>query len=255
MENLLCLKNEAKATLDKKIIAINNILDKPAAQKLELKAASMQLEENWTFLSSIYAQIETFVCNQNLPELQAHIKIVTAEKANARDLVTEMKVRLEERLERLVVVTKPEPTSRPTTPVNSQNVSVTLPKLDIKPFHGDRFQWREFWELFKINIQNNRQMEATLKFSYLKSYLGGDAKRLIEGLPLTDAGYTEAIEILKDSYNEKSLLVQAHLSKLNDLQYARSVSDLKSLSFMYNELNKHTRALKALGVQQGTYGC
>ena len=73
-------------------------------------------------------------------------------------------------LARMMINDQDERTS--TAPSTSKTHNVKLPKIDIKPYHGEPKGWRTFWENF-INIIDDSDISHVQKFTYLRSYLGG----------------------------------------------------------------------------------
>ena len=78
-----------------------------------------------------------------------------------------------------------------------------LPKINLKRFNGDIIKFYAFWESFESTIQNNEELSAVDKFNYLHSLLDGAAASSIQGLPLTEDNYENAVEILKDRFGRK----------------------------------------------------
>ena len=52
------------------------------------------------------------------------------------------------------------------------------------------------------------------KFNYLKSLLEGEAARAIQGLPLTNANYNVAVEILRERFGKPQTIIAAHMDDL-----------------------------------------
>ncbi|MCP3662857.1 MAG: DUF1759 domain-containing protein, partial [Gammaproteobacteria bacterium] len=70
---------------------------------------------------------------------------------------------------------------------------VKPPKLQLKSFFGDHLRWHEFWDSFSASIHNNIQLTAIGKFLDLKGLIRGEAEKVIEGFPLTEIHYKQAI--------------------------------------------------------------
>ena len=85
-----------------------------------------------------------------------------------------------------------------------------LPKLCLPKFKGNVKKWHAFWELFESLIHKNSEMSPIDKFNYLSTLLEDEASRAIQGLPLTNANYNVAIEILKDRFGKPQTIVTAH---------------------------------------------
>ena len=73
-----------------------------------------------------------------------------------------------------------------------------LPKLLALPiFTGDPIKWKTFLDSFKAAVHDNNSLCDTQNFNYLKAHLAKDATRSIEGLPLTETNYAQAIKVLE----------------------------------------------------------
>ena len=75
-----------------------------------------------------------------------------------------------------------------------------LPKYDMKKFGEDAIGWPEFVESFRVSVHENTDLSDVEKFTYLKSYLFGDAASCVQGLPLTPGNYFEAMALLEDRF-------------------------------------------------------
>ena len=98
--------------------------------------------------------------------------------------------------------------SNPTITVNpvaatagSRASSTRLPQRQIRHFKGDIMEWTPFWETFNAAISTS-SLTAVQQFYYLKEYLKGEARLLVENLELTDANYQIAIDQLQATYGK-----------------------------------------------------
>ena len=91
---------------------------------------------------------------------------------------------------------------------------VKLPKIEIEKFGGDPKRWQEWWDAFNSLIHTNDELTSYDKFYYLRSYVQGDAKSAIAGLQATDANYLHAIDILRERFGKKSLVISSHMEAL-----------------------------------------
>ncbi|KRZ47770.1 hypothetical protein T02_7890, partial [Trichinella nativa] len=131
---------------------------------------------------------------------------------------------------------------RDTTPNRGAFYHVNLPKWELPKFDGDVLQFDTFWEQFEDQI--HRQPE--FKFTYLRSCLTGNALNAIDGLTVTAANYSAAIDILKSRFGRRDLIIQTHIRKLLDTTPCNDAS-LKTSRKFYDEIVLHIRALEALG--------
>ena len=71
------------------------------------------------------------------------------------------------------------------------------------------------------------------RFIYLKGYLTGEAARCIEGFTLTAANYSKALDLLKDRFGNKKLIISKHMDALLGLEKVRSATSVKELRTLY----------------------
>lgn len=71
-------------------------------------------------------------------------------------------------------------------------------------------------ELFSALILNDSSLTSIQKFIYLKSYLRGEPVKLIDTLELTNDNFKIALEILKDRYENKLVILNTYINALLD---------------------------------------
>ena len=117
---------------------------------------------------------------------------------------------------------------------------VKLPKLELKKFNGSIFKWAEFWDAFESAIHSNKKLHHVDKFNSLKE----TASEVISGLELTQENYNIAINLLKERYGKKQVMIKAHFAKLMNLPMATYKTLLRTF---YDTMEKHLRCLQSLG--------
>lgn len=138
---------------------------------------------------------------------------------------------------------------------NSQGrQTVKLPRLVIEKFNGEISQWQEFWSQYDTAVHSNDVLCKKEKFTYLKSYLTGATAKAVAGFTLTDSNYDNAIDMLKNRFGRKDIVVSAHMSNLLTLTPVKRSSDIAALRFLYDECEIQIRSLESLGVHSDTYG-
>ncbi|XP_028512939.1 uncharacterized protein LOC114574468 [Exaiptasia diaphana] len=85
---------------------------------------------------------------------------------------------------------------------SSSKAYVNLPKMTIKPFHGNPLEWQTFWDSFSATIDENNNLSNVQKMSYLSGTLKDEAARAIAGLPMTSNNYEKATQILKERFGQ-----------------------------------------------------
>lgn len=136
----------------------------------------------------------------------------------------------------------------------SANKHAKLPRISLKSFSGEPSQWLTFWDSFRSAVHENTEVHDIDKFNYLKSLLNGSAAATIAGLPLTDANYNAAIELLKNRFGNKQVIISSHMDGLLKLTPLGNTSDVRKLRQTYDEIEAHVRGLQALEVPTESYG-
>ena len=119
----------------------------------------------------------------------------------------------------------------PVVPVVEEvrNFQFRLPELSVKPFNGDPTLWPQFYDSFKNAIHENQRLNVVEKFSYLKSYLRGEAEKCVEGLSLTARNYAQGLQILEERYGNQQLIISKHMKTLLAIATLRPSSHVKEL--------------------------
>lgn len=131
---------------------------------------------------------------------------------------------------------------------------VKLPKISLPHFKGYPIYWTAFWDSYKSAVHLNSALSDVDKFTYLRSLLEKSAYDAIAGLTLSSANYGEAIEILSKRFGNKQMIISRHMEVLLNLSPVSGEHDMRGLRRLYNEVETNVRSLKALGVEQHSYG-
>ena len=136
---------------------------------------------------------------------------------------------------------------------SQRGVKVKLPKLELKKFSGNVFQWQEFWGTFKSVIHDDEELANVDKFKYLRSFLEEPARSVIAGLLLTDADYNVAIDILQKRYAKPSIIKRAHMNEMLNLSPVYNKRSIARLRTLHDQIESHFRSLDVLGIAQQCY--
>ena len=131
-------------------------------------------------------------------------------------------------------------------------VHINLPKLHIQPFDGNPLQWLTFWDSYSNAVHNNHELNNIDKMNYLKGLITCNAARAISGLPITSQNYGKAIEMLKERFGRKQVLINAHMESLSKI--SAPSADVQELRKFHDSCESNIRALETLGVQTDSYG-
>ena len=111
---------------------------------------------------------------------------------------------------------------------NKVTSQIKLPKLNLPVFDGNILCWQEFWDVFNSSVHEQEVPNVT-KFSYLKGSLRSAAVAVIGGISITNDSYDIVIELLKEKFEKRKVIIDALYSQLQHLPMATNqISDVKS---------------------------
>lgn len=122
---------------------------------------------------------------------------------------------------------------------------VKLPRLNLPEFHGNYEQWMGFIDTFSSLIDRNTQITEIEKFYYLKSCLKGEAAQMVQSVDISSINYKIVLQMLKDRYENKKLIIHSHVKAIFDLYPVKNESHVQ-LRKLLDTFNKNVRALAAL---------
>ena len=140
------------------------------------------------------------------------------------------------------------------TAEKDSTIQMKLPPIQVGEYNGSLLTWSLFWDKFDVAIHSRKDLSDIQKYTYLKSYLVGDAKRAIQGVTYDKDNYTKAIEVLTERFGNKQLRVSAHMKELQTIKGVGSINDVPGMRRMYDCLETNITSLKVLGVDVSTYG-
>ena len=142
----------------------------------------------------------------------------------------------------------------PTTYKSKGVTHARLPKLVIKKFGGQPWQWLEFWDSFVASVHDNEDLSDAERFSYFKSLLEGPAYSTVAGLALTSTNYEKAIGLLKSRYGQRQVIINSHMEHLLNLQAVTDSRELRKLRKLYDTIEQDIRGLRSSDVEVSSYG-
>lgn len=77
------------------------------------------------------------------------------------------------------------------------NVNMRLPELTLPKFDGDVKCWQQFSDAFQSMITKNSNIDDVTKLHYLLSCVSGEAKSVIQDLPLITQNFKVAWDLLQ----------------------------------------------------------
>jgi len=124
---------------------------------------------------------------------------------------------------------------------------LTLPKTKLPIFGGDLLKWRTYRDTFASLVHNNQGVSKIEKFHHLLSSTAGAAGSVVRSLSLTEDNYDIVSDNLHTMYDNKRVLMTAHLDAI--FHFAplakESLSNLKSFLATFQEKIAAIKTLKS----------
>ena len=90
--------------------------------------------------------------------------------------------------------------------------------------------------------------------TYLQNLVDGKASDIIYGIKLSNENYKIALDLLKERYDDKQLLIHSHMQKLLNLKAVEDVKDTCLLRRLFDIIEIQIRSFKNLGYESDRYG-
>ena len=90
--------------------------------------------------------------------------------------------------------------------------------------------------------------------TYLKNLVEGQATNITAVLKLSRENCVVSLNLLKEYYNDKQLLINSHMPNLLNLKQVEDLKDVCSLRKMFDVIEIQIRSLKNLGYETSHYG-
>ncbi|XP_062538173.1 uncharacterized protein LOC134206469 [Armigeres subalbatus] len=128
----------------------------------------------------------------------------------------------------------------------SQFAKVKLPEIKLPSFSGKLHDWVPYRDSFRSLIHGNSLLSDVDRFTYLRSSLSGDALQEVSSIDLSAANYTVAWKALESRYENKKLIVKAHLDALFAVDSLKKET-YEGLNQLIGEFEKNLQMLEEIG--------
>ncbi|XP_026478310.1 uncharacterized protein LOC113384766 [Ctenocephalides felis] len=129
--------------------------------------------------------------------------------------------------------------------VSNSSVDVNLPDIVLPTFSGKFSEWTAFIDLYNSLIHTNAKLSDVQKLHYLKGALTGSASNIISCLKLSNENYTVAYNLILKTYDNKFLIINAHLNSSDKIS-SISKGLFENLRAFLNNARQQVQALTAL---------
>jgi len=126
-------------------------------------------------------------------------------------------------------------TSPPTATTASTSLA-HLPRMALPQFSGNCVEFPSFWSSFQAAVGDLPNISDSVKLSYLKSCLRSAPLAVIESFPLVDQSYPQAVDLLKQKYENPTEISRSLCQSLKQLPTVRKGENFcRDLSSLVNE--------------------
>ncbi|XP_058448928.1 uncharacterized protein LOC131428884 [Malaya genurostris] len=135
----------------------------------------------------------------------------------------------------------------------SVHTYVRLPQINLPEFDGCFEKWLAFHDTFRALIDSSSELSGIQKFHYLRASLKGDALKLIDSYPMSDANYRVAWDALVARFSNKYLLKKRHLNALFEYPRIKKESAV-AIHDIIDCFERNTKILDQLGEKTNGWG-
>lgn len=197
----------------------------------------------------VYKDEAPLVREARLQELSEHREQESMEiTALMEDLYCELKAALRslQPLEPERSLPKEPATCNLTQNLPGGNSRVKLPEIRLPSFGGRVRDWVTFRDTFRSLIHLNDQLSPMDKYTYLRASLNGEALQEISTIEMSAANYAIAWELLQKRYENKKLIVKAHLDALFSKETIKR-ENYEALNHLLSEFDRNLQQLEKIG--------
>ncbi|XP_055522966.1 uncharacterized protein LOC129717145 [Wyeomyia smithii] len=209
----------------------------PANHALQVQSRIDKLDEKWDEFEEAQTQIE---------EMEEHIENVNEHKqtrAQFEELYFKVRAELKAKLPSTTPITSPTSTGTSRTEACG---NIQLPKINLPEFNGEFDKWLPFYDTFKSLIHSNPDLSAIQRFHYLRASLKGEALKVVDTFPMSEASYGVAWSALTKRYSNVYLQKKRHVNAL--LQYPKLKKMTASgIHDVIDCFDRHLKILDLLG--------
>lgn len=132
--------------------------------------------------------------------------------------------------------------------VRNVNLSVKLPKIELKQFSGSLKDWPVFYESFRTLVHGNKGIDDAAKFHYLISSLSGPPLSFANNLPINSENYQIVWKSLVERYQNKRILGTNLLDSICEFPALKDAS-CDSINKLLSTINDATSSILTLKIK------
>ncbi|XP_062538785.1 uncharacterized protein LOC134207078 [Armigeres subalbatus] len=216
----------------------------PAVHALQLDSQIEKLDEKWEEFEEVQAEIE------ELEEQEEKADEQKKTRAEFEELYFQVRAGLKSKMS-LNIPTSSSSTS--THPTAGACAGIQLPKINLPEFNGEFDKWLPFYDTFKSLIHSNTDLSAIQRFHYLRASLKGEALKVIDSFPMSEASYGVTWSALTKRYSNVYLRKKRHVNALLQFPKLKRMS-ANGIHDVIDCFDRHTKILDQLGEVTAGWG-
>ncbi|XP_058817306.1 uncharacterized protein LOC131680609 [Topomyia yanbarensis] len=219
-----------------------------APDENQIKFRLEKLEVKWNEFEEIQSEIEE--ADDHEGNVEAHRQI----RADFEEQYFVVRAGLVSKLPRqLSENTAASSSSLPSSDSSSVHAYVRLPQINLPEFDGNFEKWLPFHDTFRALIDSSPELSNIQKFHYLRSSLRGEALKLVDSYPMSDANYRVAWDGLVARFSNSYLLKKRHLNALFEYPKVKRES-ASGIHDVIDCFERNTKILDQLGEKTNGWG-
>ncbi|XP_055634337.1 uncharacterized protein LOC129774599 [Toxorhynchites rutilus septentrionalis] len=224
-------------------------LEYRSTNESQIKLRLEKLEAKWDEFEEIQREIEEL--EEHEENVEEHRQI----RAEFEEKYFQVRAGLESKLPRKLVEQAEQSSSTFSTPGAGSNAHtfVRLPQISLPEFDGNYENWLQFHDTFRALIDSSSELSNIQKFHYLRAALKGDALKLIDAYPMSDANYRVAWDGLVIRFSNTYLLKKRHLNALLEYPKIKKESAI-GIHDIIDCFERNTKILDQLGEATSGWG-
>ncbi|XP_058443065.1 uncharacterized protein LOC131425280 [Malaya genurostris] len=214
----------------------------------QIKFRLEKLELKWDEFDEVQSEIEG--CEEYESNADAHREIRADFEEKYFEVRAGLVKKLPQRSGQVAMQNIQQNESFDSTGVHSY---VRLPQINLPEFDGNYEKWLPFHDTFRALIDSSPQLSNIQKFHYLRASLKGDALRLVDSFPMSDANYRVAWDGLVSRFSNRYLLKKRHLNALFEYPRMKKAS-AAGIHDLIDCFERNTQILDQLGETTSGWG-
>ena len=135
---------------------------------------------------------------------------------------------------------------QPEAPQFCAILRTSICEVQLALFFRKLLDWISFFDRFKGAVKNNDQLRNLLRLQYLKWAVKGETSKMLTSITVTDDNFDVAMEILYNRYDNKRLILRAHIRWIVSYRPV-SNENTRELRKLVNTMEEHRLSIRNMG--------